>query len=172
MKPINTRELNKAYRTFAIYFLSLLLFALLCVFCFFATSNKEMDLLSQQAKQYDKLIYTRQEITSQFDFILMRMQALAQYVNGNAQELNDQSVLMTAIQSGNQRVKGLLDDIPDNVQGPSFDVYRTMTNNIRILSGLKDSLAQTRFQIESLRSQLDNCNGANKKLTKILNGGL
>lgn len=171
MKPINTRELNKAYRTFALYFLCFLLFALLCVSCFFITSGKEMELLSQQAKQYDKLMYTRQEITTQFDYILLRLQTVSRYTS-NAGDMSDQTVLMNAIQSGNERIKGLLDDMPENIQGPSFAIYRGMTGNVRSLSGLKDSISQTRFQIESLRSQMDDCNTTIKKLTSILNGGL
>jgi septal ring factor EnvC (AmiA/AmiB activator) len=171
MKPVNTRELSHAYRTFLLYFLTFIVFALLCAFCFFATSKHELNLLGARTQQYDKLLYTREDVTAQFDLILQRLQSLSQYVQANATEMNNQAVLLNAIESSNQRVKGLLDDMDNNTETASFGIYRGITDHVNLLSGLKDSLSQTRFQIESLRSQLDACSRTNQEAARNLRGG-
>ncbi|RFM25600.1 type VI secretion system TssO [Deminuibacter soli] len=171
MKPVNTRELNTAYRRFILYFLSFILFALLCVFCFFATSKHELKLLTARAQQYDKLLYTREDVTVQFDQILQRMQVLSQYVKVNATEMDNQAVLLHAIEGTNQHVKGELEDLGMAAEPASFGIYRNLTDHINLLSGMKDSLSQTHFQIESLRSQLDDCSHTNQAAARNLSGG-
>lgn len=172
MKPVNTRELNRAYRTFLFYFLGFIAFALLCVYCFFATSGHELNLITERARQYDQLLYTREEVTSQFDGVLQRMQALSQYVHADATAMNNQAILLNAIESSNQHVKGVLDDATAGTESKaSMGIYRGMTDHVNLLSVMKDSLSQTRFQIESLRSQLDACNHTNKDAAHNLRGG-
>ena len=173
MKPINVRELNKAYFNFVIYFVSLILFVLICVSCFFITSRYEMNLLTQQSRQYEKMSYYREEVTHQFDDALVKFKTLTQYVNADAQELSNQALLINNIQSDNNKVRGLLDERKADASlapAPSQDLYEKMTRNVIILASIKDSLSQTRYQMESLRDQLDLCSKASKDAMKQING--
>lgn len=173
MKPINVRELNKAYFKFVVHFVSLILFVLICIACFFITSRYEMNLLTQQSRQYEKMGYYREEVTHHFDDALVKFKTLTQYVNADAQELSNQALLINNIQSDNNKVRGLLDERKADVTlllAPSQDFYEKMTRNVVILASIKDSLSQTRYQMESLREQLERCSKASKDAMDKING--
>ncbi|HEY0273781.1 MAG TPA: hypothetical protein VGC22_11390 [Chitinophaga sp.] len=172
MKPINVRELNQAYLRFVLHFVSLILFVLICIACFFVTSRYEMNLLSQEARQYEKLGYYREEVTHHFDDALVKFKALTQYVNADAQELSNQALLINSIQTDNNKIRGLLDERkadPSLAPAPSQDLYEKMTRNVIILASIKDSLSQTRYQSASLRDQLEACSKASHDVIEQIN---
>ena len=168
MKPINAHELNKAYLGFILHFLWLLLFIIFCTIGYFVTNRQELQLLSHSARQYDQLKFTREEVTGDFDQILGHLQSLSQYVRANPEEYSNQEVLMNAVEAGTQHVRGLLET--DSLGGPSLDLYRKMTGHVSLLSTMKDSLSQTRFEIESLRAQLGACGKTNQDAARELGG--
>lgn len=170
MKPINLHELNKAYFKFIIHFVILILFVLVGVACFFFTSRHELKLLGEQSRSYDQLAYYREEVTNRFDNVLLKFRSLTQYVNADAQELSNQALLINGVQSDNNRVRGLLDERRQMNVVPSYELYGKMTRSVMILASLKDSLSQTRFQMESLRDQLESCSKSTKKAMDKLNG--
>lgn len=170
MKPINTHELNKAYLGFVLHFFWLLVIIILVIIGYFVTNRQELQLLSYRARQYDQLRYTREEMTGQFDMILQRMRSLSQYVKADPEEYSNQEVLMNAVEAGTQRIKGALEGQGNGLGGPATELYRKMTGHITLLSTMKDSLAQTRFEIESLRAQLDACGKTNRDAAKDLGG--
>lgn len=170
MKPINLRELNKAYFSFIIHFVVLILVVLVCVACFFFTNRHELKLLAGQSRAYDQLAYYREEVTSRFDHMLVKLKALTQYVNADAQELSNQALLINGVQADNNKVRGLLDERKDLDVIPSYELYGKMTRNVMVLASLKDSLSQTRFQMESLREQLNACDKSTQAAMKKLNG--
>lgn len=172
MKPINLHELNRAYLKFVLHFVSLILFVLICVACFFTTGRFEMNLLTQQSRQYEKMGYYREEVTHHFDDALVKFNALTQYVNADAQELSNQALLINGIQSDNNKVRGLLEERkadPNLAPTASQDFYEKMTRNVVILASIKDSLSQTRYQSASLREQLDACGRTSHKAIDDLN---
>ncbi|WP_291911123.1 type VI secretion system TssO [Chitinophaga sp. CB10] len=170
MKPINLQELNRSYFKFIIHFVILILFVLMGVACFFFTGRHELRLLGEQSRTYDQLTYYREEVTSRFDNVLLKLRSLSQYVNADAQELSNQALLINGVQSDNNRVRGLLDERRQLTVAPSYELYGKMTRNVMVLASLKDSLSQTRFQMESLREQLEACDHSTKKAMKKLNG--
>jgi hypothetical protein len=169
MKPINQLELNKAYVNFIVHFVALVLFVLVCISCFFITNRHEMKLLTAQSRAYEKLTYDREEVVQRFDHLLLKFQRLGQYVAADAQELSNQSLLITGVHTDNNKVKGLLSMRKITDEHPSFELYGTMTRNVMVLASLKDSLSQTRFQMESLRDQLDGCAKSTRDAVKRLN---
>lgn len=170
MKPINLHELNRAYFNFIIHFVILILFVLIGVACFFFTSRHELQLLGEQSRSYDQLAYYREEVTNRFDHMLVKFRSLTQYVNADAQELSNQALLINGVQADNNRVRGLLDERRQLEIVPSYELYGKMTRNVMVLASLKDSLSQTRFQMESLREQLEACDNSTRKAMKKLNG--
>ncbi|MBV7529401.1 hypothetical protein [Chitinophaga sp. sic0106] len=170
MKPINLHELNRSYFKFIIHFVILILFVLIGVASFFFTGRHELQLLGEQSRTYDQVAYYRDEVNSRFDNVLLKFRSLAQYVNADAQELSNQALLINGVQSDNNRVRGLLDERKELTVVPSYELYGKMTRNVMILASLKDSLSQTRFQMESLREQLEDCDHSTKKAMKKLNG--
>ena len=168
MKPVNQYELNKGYFNFIIHFVVLVLLAVLCTAGFFLSSKQELKLLSAQAGRYDRQAYQREELTARFDQVLSRLRALSRYVNADARELSNQALLISGVQSENNRVRGLLEASRDE-PAPGYELYGKMTRQVVALAGLKDSLSQTRFSTESLRQQLDACGLAAKKAIKKLN---
>ena len=160
MKPVNINDLNLAYRKFIMYLVALLGFTIIVVYFFFITANRELVLLNARVKKNDQLIALRTDINNSFELILLRMQQLSQYSKMNSQELNNQTILLNDIQESNQHIKERLQSNPYPLK--SFELYKKMSNDIETIASIKDSLFTTRFQIESLRSQLESCNRTNK----------
>ncbi|WP_343302951.1 hypothetical protein AAHN97_15480 [Chitinophaga niabensis] len=169
MKPINQHELNKGYFNFITHFVALILFVVACIACFFVTNRQELKLLAEQSRRYDELTYQREELVSRFDQILLKLRALSQYVNADAQELSNQALLINGVQSENNKVRGLLEEEEGEDAIPANDLYRRMTRHVIVLASLKDSLSQTRFSSESLREQLDACSKATRNAVRNLN---
>lgn len=170
MKPINQHELNKGYFNFITHFVALILFVVVCVACFFIVNRQELKLLAEQSRRYDQLAYQREELVSRFDQILLKLRALSQYVNADAQELSNQALLINGVQSENNKVRGLLEEAEGEEDVvPANELHRKMTRHVVVLASLKDSLSQTRFSSESLRQQLDACSKATRSAVKNLN---
>ena len=168
MKPVNLNDLNRAYRIFLTYLGLLLIFSVLTVYFFFVTSGREMVLLNAKAHETDQLMAIRNDINGNFELILLRMQQLSQYSKMNAEELNNQNILLNDIQESNQHIQEKLQSNPYPLK--SFELYKKLSNNIATIANVKDSLFTTRFQIESLRSQLESCNKTNKTAISRLSG--
>lgn len=167
MKPINNSDLNRAYRKFIMYLVTLLTFAITIVYFFFATSGRELLLLNARVKKTDQLIALRSDINNSFEVILLKMQQLTQYAKMNSQELSNQTQLLNDIQESNQHIQERLQSNPYPLK--SFELYKKLSNDIETIASIKDSLFTTRFQIESLRSQLESCGHVNKTAINQLN---
>jgi len=168
MKPVNINDLNRAYTRFILYFITLLSFSIVVVYFFFATAGHELILLKGRVKKTDDLIALRTDINNTFEVILQRMQQLSQYSKMNSQELNNETLLLNDIQEGNQHILERLQSNPYPLK--SFDLYKKLSNDISTIASIKDSLFTTRFQIESLRTQLESCNKVNKSAINQLSG--
>jgi len=149
------------------YLITLLSFAILIVYFFFATAGRELDLLNARVKKTDQLIALRTDINNSFELILLRMQQLSQYAQINSQELGNQSQLLNDIQESNQHIQERLQSNPYPLK--SFELYKKLSDDIETIATVKDSLFTTRYQIESLRSQLDACSRVNKTAINELN---
>lgn len=168
MKPVNNYELRNAYIRFILYFMLLLAFSIVGVYFFFLTSTREVALLNDRAKESDRLIAVRNDINTNFDLILQRMQQLSQYTKMNADELNNQNLLLNDIQESNLRIQAKLQQNPMPLK--SFELYKKLSDNISTAANVKDSLFTTRYQIESLRSQLESCNKTNTNAVNKIKG--
>lgn len=168
MKPVNDRDLKRAYITFMLYFITLLLFSVLMVFFYFVTSNHEVSVLNDRIKESEKLIAVRNDINYNFDIILQRMQKLTEFNKMDPDAMNNESLLLNDIQDANQKIQASLQNNP--VPLKSFALYKKLSDDISIAATIKDSLFTTRFQIESLRSQLQSCNKVNTAAANQLRG--
>lgn len=168
MKPVNSSDLRNAYIRFILYFITLIAFSILAVYFFFLTSNREVALLNERVKESDNLIAVRSDINNNFDIILQRMQQLTQYTRMNSEELNNQNILLNDIQETNLKIQAKLQQNPAPLK--SFELYKKLSDNIATAANIKDSLFTTRFQIESLRSQLESCNRTNRSAINKIRG--
>jgi len=168
MKPVNSSDLRNAYIRFILYFITLIAFSILAVYFFFLTSNREVTLLNERVKESDNLIAVRSDINNNFDIILQRMQQLTQYTRMNSEELNNQNILLNDIQETNLKIQAKLQQNPAPLK--SFELYKKLSDNIATAANIKDSLFTTRFQIESLRSQLESCNRTNRSAINKIRG--
>jgi hypothetical protein len=168
MKPVNSNDLRNAYLRFILYFVGLIAFSILTLYFFFLTSNREVAMLNEKVKESDNLIAVRSDINNNFDIILQRMQQLSQYTKMNAEEMNNQTLLLNDIQESNLKIQEKLQQNP--VALKSFELYKKLSDNISTAANVKDSLYTTRFQIESLRSQLESCNRTNRSAVNKIRG--
>jgi hypothetical protein len=168
MKPVNNIELRSAYIKFIFYFFILIACSVVAVYFFFLTSTREVAILDDRAKESDRLVAVRNDINANFDIILQRMQQLSQYTKMNADELNNQNLLLNDIQESNLKIQAKLQQNPMPLK--SFDLYKKLSDNISTAANVKDSLFTTRYQIESLRSQLESCNRTNTTAVNKIKG--
>ena len=168
MKPVNNNDLRRSYINFILYFATVVAFSILIVFFFFVTTNHEVVLLNERVKESDKLVSARNDINNNFDLILQRMQQLSQFTKMSSEELNNQGLLLNDIQEANLKIQARLQE--SNAHLKSFELYKKLSDNISVAAGIKDSLQTTRFQIESLRSQLASCNRTNTTAVNKIKG--
>ena len=160
MKPINAFEIKKSYRFFILNFLLLTICAILCIYLFFAASDREYALLEQKVKESEKLTSLRKEINLKFDIILMRFKELSQFRTYNADELSKQAILLGDITDANAKLKELISK--KTMDSPSFELYERLNNDVGAMALQQDSLSESRFRIESYREQLNDCAKMNK----------
>jgi hypothetical protein len=170
MRPVNSSDLNRAYRKFFLLFILLLAFSITGVYFFFITADQEISLLNRKVKESDRLVTIRSDINNDFDLIMERMQQLSDYTNMSSSELNNQTLLLNDIQTANQRIQDKLQQ--NQLPLKSFELYQKLSNNINIAATIKDSLFTTRFQIESARSQLESCNKINQTAINKIRGSI
>ena len=169
MRPINSQDIFRAYLNFTLLFLLLLTFSITGVYFYFFTSDHEIVLLNQKAKEADKLVAIRSDINYDFEKIIQAMQQLSEYTSINASEINNQNLLLSEIQEANQQIQNKLQQ--NTLPLKSFQLYQKLSNNINTAATIKDSLATTRFMIESSRQQLESCNRTNQSaISKIKRG--
>ncbi|MFC4212425.1 hypothetical protein ACFOWA_14595 [Pedobacter lithocola] len=160
MKPINAFEIKKSYRFFILNFLLLTICAILCIYLFFAASDREYALLEQKVQESEKLTSLRKEINLKFDLILMRFKELSQFRTYNADELSKQAILLGDITDANAKLKELISR--KTKDSPSFELYERLNNDVGAMALQQDSLSESRFRIESYREQLNDCARMNK----------
>ena len=170
MKPINDRELKKAYITFGINFLILGLFSILCLYFFFATQRHEYRLLQHEVDDAEQLLSKRKDINTQFDLMQNRFNELSRFSSINAEEMDNQAIMLADIQTSIFKIKDLLKQQHKNT--PSFALYQKMADDAAQMAGIQDSLFTTRFQLESVKSQLDACLRLNKSAQDKLSLGI
>jgi biopolymer transport protein ExbB/TolQ len=143
MKPVNSNDLRNAYLRFILYFVGLIAFSILTLYFFFLTSNREVAMLNEKVKESDNLIAVRSDINNNFDIILQRMQQLSQYTKMNAEEMNNQTLLLNDIQESNLKIQEKLQQNP--VALKSFELYKKLSDNISTAANVKDSLYTARI---------------------------
>lgn len=169
MRPINDRELKKAYITFGINFLVLGLFSLLCLYFFFATQRHEYRLLQHEVDDAEQLLSKRKDINTQFDLMQQRFNELSRFSSINPEEMDNQAIMLADIQASIFKIRDLL---KQHKNTPSFALYQQMADNASQMAGIQDSLFTTRFQLESVKSQLDACLRLNKSAQDKLSLGI
>jgi len=126
-------------------------------------------LLDKKVKETDKLSYLRKDINTNFDLIQVRFKELAQYRDYNANEMSKQSILLSDIQSANNKIKELISK--KTAPSPSFDLYGKLNNNVGAMADLQDSLFQSRSDIQRYKERINECQKANQSAAqKIRNG--
>ncbi|MET0573314.1 MAG: hypothetical protein ABWZ79_17970 [Pedobacter agri] len=160
MKPINAFEIKRSYRLFILHFLILTLCAIFCIYLFFAASDHEYVLLERKVAESEKLVSLRKEINLKFDVILLRFKELSKFRKYNADELSKQAILLGDITDANAKLKELISKKTED--SPSFLLYERLNNDVGAMAVQQDSLAESRFRIESYREQLNDCARMNK----------
>lgn len=169
MKPINAKELKRSYILFIANFTALAALAVLCLYFFFAAQDYEFRLLRKEVEQSDQLVSQRKDINTQFDLILSRFDELSKFSSINSEEMDNQVTMLEDIHRSVLKVKDL---VKRQRGSASFLLYRTMTDNVTQMAGIQDSLFNSRFQLESLKAQLESCLRVNHSAENKLSLGV
>lgn len=155
MRPINAKELKRAYIVFGVNFMVLAGFSLLCLYFFFGARDYEYRLLQGDVDKAEQLLSKRRDINMQFELIISRFNDLSQFHTIDAQEMDNQATMLQDIQAANFKVKDMLKEADSDA--PSFELYKKLSDDVGQMAGIQDSLFNTRFQLESIKGQLDAC---------------
>lgn len=155
MKPLNIASLKKAYLQFVVHFLFLVAFTLLCLFFYFHTKHIDYDLLRQQSESALRETAIRKEINTEMERVELKFNWLSQFHDISAEETDDQYSTLASIRDANVKIKDLVARL--DPQSNSYQLYKKLTEDLTVLAGTQDSLFGTRFQIASIKSQLDAC---------------
>jgi DNA repair ATPase RecN len=169
MKPINAKELNRSYVLFSVNFIVLATFSIFCLYLFFAAQSYEYNLLRDEANQAEQLLSKRKDVNNQFDLILSRFNELSKFSSINAEEMDNQASMLEDIQNANFKIKDILKQQQSDMS--SFKLYKKMTDDVTQMSGIQDSLFNTRFQLESIKTQLGSCLKVNHSAENKLSFG-
>ncbi|MDB4919070.1 hypothetical protein [Mucilaginibacter sp.] len=170
MKPINAKELNRSYVLFAINFTALAAFSIFCLYLFFAAQSYEYNLLRNEANQAEQLLSKRKDVNTQFDLILSAFNELSKFTTINSEEMDNQASMLEDIQNANFKIKDLIKQ--EQTGTSSFLLYKKMTDDVTQMAGIQDSLFNTRFQLESIKTQLGSCLRVNHSAEKKLSLGV
>jgi hypothetical protein len=170
MKPVNAIELKRSYIIFGVSFIVLAAFSILCLFLFFGAQRYERQLLLQRAERADQLLAKRRDINTQFDLIISRLNDLSRFTQINPEEMDNQAIMLQNVQDAVFRVNEILKQ--QQLQTPSFRLYQKMADDVSQMAGIQDSLFTTRFQLESMKAQLDACLRVNRSAGDKLSLGL
>lgn len=170
MRPINAKELKRAYIVFGVNFIVLAGFSILCLYFFFGAKDYEYRLLQDDVDRAEQLLSKRRDINTQFELIIARFNDLSQFHTIDAQEMDNQAAMLQDIQAANFKVKDMLKEADSHT--PSFELYGKLSDDVGQMAGIQDSLFNTRFQLESVKSQLDGCLRVNRAAGNKLSMGL
>jgi len=170
MKPLNFNEIRKSYQIFAINFIILVTFSIICIFMFLSASAHQYQILENKVRQTDVMLSRRKEINQLTDQLLQRFQQLTKYNSISSEELDNQSIIMEDIQNINFRIKDILK--AQQSDAASFRLYQKLTDDVTQMAGIQDSLNATRFQIENIRGQLQTCLNTNQSVEGKLKAGI
>lgn len=170
MKPINAKELKRSYIRFAMNFVVLAAFSIFCLYLFFAAQDYEYQLLRGDADRAGQLLSNRKDINAQFDLILSRFNELSKFSSINSEEMDNQATMLEDIRGATFKVKDLLKQQQRGTA--SFLLYQKMTDDVAQMAGIQDSLFNTRFQLESIRTQLESCLRVNHSAENKLSLGI
>lgn len=170
MKPINSNELKRSYLVFSVNFGILIIFSIGCLYFFFATEQYEYHLIKDRVTQTEQLLAKRKEMNLQFDLILSGFNNLSRFSAVGSEEMDNQVIMLENIQDANFKIRDILKQAP--ADGASFMLYKKMTDDVTQMAGIQDSLFTTRFQLESIKSQLGNCLKINHSASSKLSLGI
>ncbi len=155
MKPVNAKELNRAYLVFSANFIILAAFAIFCLYMFFSARQYEYNLLQQDVDRAERMLAKRRDVNAQFDLVISRFNDLSKFTTLNAEELDNQAIMLQDIQKAVFNIKDLLKQ--QSSGAPSFQLYQKLADDVAQMAGIQDSLFNSRFQLESVKSQLESC---------------
>ena len=170
MKPINAKELNRAYILFSADFIILAIFAIFCLSMFFAAKHYEYTILQKQVDDADQVLEKRRDINTKFELIISRFNDLSKFTAFNADEVDNQAIMLQDIQKAVFSIRDQLKQQPSNT--PSFRLYQKMTDDVAQMAGIQDSLFNSRFQLESVKVQLESCLKVNQAAGDKLSLGI
>lgn len=170
MKPLNFESLKKAYITFVAYFLLLSACSLLCLFFYFHTRMVDYRLIEQQFDEIQRYSAIRMEIDGEMADIEQKFERLSQSRSTAVEELDDQYNALASIRGSNKRIKTLVEGL--DVKSNSYQLYKKLSDDLSSATDVQDSLFNTRFQIASIKEQLEACLRTHRLAEEKLSAGL
>ncbi len=170
MKPVNITELKRAYFIFSLHFMLLIAFSLLCLYFFFAGSSAEYRMLQERSDRIARAFSIREDVNKEFDIIQFKFGELSRYQTFSAEEMDDQLSTLESIRAANIRNRALIAEL--DPKSNSCRLYKKLSDDMAMMVDSQDSLFNTRFQIESLRTQLESCMKTHQLAAEKLNGDL
>lgn len=149
MKSLNYKEINQAFNRFLVWFASLLLTTVACVFLYIKASSNQFNRLVQQKEDFDQIFYKDALLADKVDSLYTYMSLL------NTSQIRDDHQMQRLITKKKEEYTKLVNQERKN--RPYFLVYNRLFSHVNEMLLLKDSLNRAMLEESDMRSELKDC---------------
>lgn len=170
MRPINIVSLKASYINFVIHFTLLIAFSLCCLFFYYNTKKIDFLLINRRLELVNKQEEARKKVNAELLGIRKNLESISRVHSVNLEDLDDQYNALAIVKEKATKINELVTDMdPKTV---NYSLYKTLSENLTPMVVTQDSLFMTRFEIQSIKEQLDACLRTYDVAKSKLRGGL
>jgi hypothetical protein len=156
MKPLNTKERNSTFWSFALFFALSIILIITVIYFSFAIPQKQYAALKNMVKDYDSFMAKQRGFMSQLDTINLE---LKQY----NMPMANQSYLQNDISKKTIVVEDAIGE-----ENETNKVYHRIVDNYKKMLSYKSKLNDAKIQLTQANAALDDCDQDNRKVEKEL----
>lgn len=159
MKAQNNKEIYRGYGWFSFYLAVCVLVGVGIYFCYFQTSQIEVNRIIEKTEEYDRIYVRQAEIANQIDSIYY-------YTNLFNTNLNN-TQLLNAVTRRKQEVISLM----ENMDRRDVRLYWKLMNELNDFLSIKDSIHIAKQEEDLVRTDLLKCTEENRQTSRKLTLG-
>jgi hypothetical protein len=170
MKPLNIITLKSSYMSFLTHFSLLILFTIICIFFYYQAKNVDFLLINKRLELINKQEEARKEVDAELLMIRAKLASISRTHSTDYDDLDNQYVALALVKEKSSKISKLLGNMDTNTL--RYGMYQRLSEDLTPMVVMQDSLFTTRFEIQSIKDQLDVCLRTYNVAKSKLRGGL
>lgn len=170
MKPLNIITLKSSYKNFVIHFSLLILFSIICVFFYYQTKNADFILINKRLELVNKNEEARKGVDAELQVVRAKLTSISRAHFTNFEDLDNQYITLALVKEKVNKIGELIENM--DTKTLRYGMYKRLSGDLTPMIVTQDSLFTTRFEIQSIKEQLDAClRTYNTAKSKLRGGG-